>query len=115
MGINENERGKTMWEIEKETTRAKEYFRKQKGLQTILSLEKEELIDGVSLCQLCFEYDLYHGEFPEHPYEGLSLYKFFHDRQDEDYDVTLSHVWEDELEEHRKKEQKEEGEKKGDE
>ena len=115
MAINENERVKTMWEIEKETTKAKEYSHKQKGLQTILSLVKEELIDGVSLCQLCFEYDLYHGEYPEHPYEGLSLYKFFRDIHDEDSSVVFSHVWEDELEEHRKKERKEEGGKKGDE
>ena len=109
MKTNEIKGIKTMWEREKETTKAKEYSHKQKGLQTILSLIKEEPIDGVSLCQLCFEYDLYHGEFPEHHYDGLSLYKFFRDIHDEDSSVVFSHVWEDELEEHRKKEQKEEG------
>jgi len=93
-----NEGIKSMWEREKETTKAEEYSQKQKRLRSILSLAGEGLIDGVSLCRLCFEYDLYYREYPEHPYEGLSLYEFFRDIYDGDNTVIFSHVWEDELE-----------------
>ena len=107
MKMNEMAGIKAIGEREKEITKAKAYSHNQKGLRTILSLAKEEPIDGVSLCQLCFEYDLYHGESPEQHYEGLSLYEFFRKIDDEGYTDLFSHVWKEELEEHRKKEQKE--------
>ena len=107
MKMNEMAGIKAIGEREKEITKAKAYSHNQKGLRTILSLAKEEPIDGVSLCQLCFEYDLYRGESPEQHYEGLSLYEFFRKIDDEGYTDLFSHVWKEELEEHRKKEQKE--------
>ena len=103
--MNENEGVKTMWEREKETTKATEYSHFQKELRAVFSRAKEGSIDMSSLCLLCFKYDLYYHEYPEHSYEGLSLCEFFLGLCDGDCGMVLGHVWEDELEDHWKKEQ----------
>jgi hypothetical protein len=58
----------------------------------------ENQINRKALCHLCFEYDLYYKDYPEHSYEGLSLYRFFLCVASAGIDSMQWDAWEEELE-----------------
>ena len=80
-------------------------------LRTALSGDAiyENQINRKALCRLCLEYDLYYKDYPEHSYEGLSLYRFFLCMTSAGIDSMQWDAWEEELEVEweRKKEEEE--------
>lgn len=55
-------------------------------------------INSKALCLLCLDYDLYYNEYPEHEWEGLSLYRFFLCTIGAGIDSMQWDAWEEELE-----------------
>ena len=79
-------------------------------LRTALSGDKVygDQINKKALCHLCFEYDLYYKDYPEHSYEGLSLYRFFLCVASAGIDSMQWDAWEEELEVEWERKKKEE-------
>ena len=82
----------------------------QEELRKILA-NREENITKISvdaLCRLCFGYDLYHQEYPESRWEGLSLYCFLLGANA--HDKSMWQSWEEELNAEWKREKEKEEE-----
>ena len=83
----------------------------QNELRAALDKDEDHInqINTKALCQLCLRYDLYYNDYPEHEWEGLSLYRFFLCVTNAGINSMQWDAWEEELEVEweRKKEEEE--------